>query len=131
MTTLRMLAAALLIVAAACGGDDGGAAGPRPSSTATIDIVSPDVGAVVPGPELLVELALEGGTIVERASKDLSPDKGHVHLKLDGRIVSQTFALSERITVEPGRHLLEAEFVAADHSPFDPRVLDTVTFTVE
>jgi hypothetical protein len=30
--------------------------------------------------------------------------------------------------VSPGRHTLQAEFVAADHGPFDPRVTAAVTF---
>jgi hypothetical protein len=30
-----------------------------------------------------------------------------------------------------GPHLLEAEFVAADHGPFDPRIIVSVPFTVE
>jgi hypothetical protein len=32
-------------------------------------------------------------------------------------------------TLDPGEHLLEAEFVAADHAPFSPRVLAKSTFT--
>ena len=31
--------------------------------------------------------------------------------------------------LSPGHHTLEAEFVAADHGPFDPRVAASVTFT--
>jgi hypothetical protein len=32
--------------------------------------------------------------------------------------------------LSPGDHTLEAEFVAADHGPFDPRVVVHTTFTI-
>jgi hypothetical protein len=31
--------------------------------------------------------------------------------------------------VKSGQHVLETEFVAADHAPFDPDILSAVTFT--
>ncbi len=31
----------------------------------------------------------------------------------------------------PGEHLIQVEFVANDHAPFDPRVLAAVTFEVK
>jgi hypothetical protein len=34
------------------------------------------------------------------------------------------YGLHERLpTLAPGRHLVQVEFVAADHAPFEPRVL--------
>jgi hypothetical protein len=33
--------------------------------------------------------------------------------------------------VSPGPHTLQAEFVAADHAPFDPRVTAAVRFETE
>jgi len=36
--------------------------------------------------------------------------------------------LETRITAPPGVHTLEAEFVAVDHAPFQPRVRASVTF---
>jgi len=41
-----------------------------------------------------------------------------------------SLVLSRSLDVEPGRHLLQAEFVAADHGPFDPRVRTSVAFQV-
>ena len=32
--------------------------------------------------------------------------------------------------VAPGRHRLTVEFVASDHAPFDPRVVEVVAFEV-
>jgi hypothetical protein len=108
--------------------------GPRPASTAAISIVRPAEGAAVTGDDLEVVLQLDGGTIVDTTSTDLTPDTGHVHVSLDGQVVSMTFGLVQSLSlrsVAPGDHSLVAEFVAADHGPFDPRVTATVTFVQE
>jgi hypothetical protein len=105
--------------------------GPRPASTASIAFAAPSPGQTIAGDELLVHIDLEGGTIVDASTTDLAPDTGHVHLFLDGEIVSMTFGLEQDVDVadlSPGAHRLEAEFVAADHAPFDPRVVATLTF---
>jgi Family of unknown function (DUF6130) len=105
--------------------------GPRPSSTATIAFRSPTPGQRVVGDELEVLLTLRGGTITEATTSAVTPDVGHIHLSLDGQLVSMTFGTVQVLDlrgVAPGRHTLQAEFVAADHAPFDPRVETTVTF---
>jgi hypothetical protein len=58
------------------------------------------------------------------------PNEGHVHLYLDGSLVSMTTALDARVAAPPGQHELQAEFVALDHVPFQPPVVATVTFSV-
>lgn len=106
-------------------------AGPRPSSTATISFFDPDDGQDVMGDDLEVVLDLEGGRLVEGTSADLAPDTGHVHLVLDGRLVSMTYGLVQVVDLRdlrPGSHTLRAEYVAADHAPFDPRVTAAVVF---
>jgi hypothetical protein len=108
--------------------------GPRPSSSATIAFRSPASGQRVDGDELEVLLTLTGGTITDATTTAVAPNIGHIHLSLDGQLVSMTFGTVQVIdlsTVTPGRHTLEAEFVAADHAPFDPRVAATVTFVKE
>jgi hypothetical protein len=109
-------------------------AGPRPASTARLELRRPVEGAVERGGDLAVVLALDGGRIVETASTELAPDTGHVHLSLDGDVVSMTFGLVQVVDlrdVAPGEHTLLAEFVAADHAPFDPPVTATVRFRTE
>jgi hypothetical protein len=110
------------------------AAGPRPASTAELDFVDPVNGQVVAADSVEVVLDLEGGRIVEQTSTELTPDTGHVHLVLDGRLVSMTYGLVQVVDlrdVDPGPHTLQAEFVAADHAPFDPRVTAAVRFETE
>ena len=79
-------------------------------------------------------MTLDGGRIVDTASTTLTPDTGHIHLSLDGKLVSMTYGLVQLVDIRglaPGEHTLEAEFVAADHGPFDPRVTARTTFTIE
>ena len=131
-------AAALALALAGCGGgsQDGGGGGDsaspgaRPASTAHIEIVSPKPGEVIKGDTVTVQVELTGAKLVKRASTDIKPDEGHLHIALDGQTISLLAGLQETIDVDPGTHLLEVEFAASDHGPFDPRVITSVTFTV-
>ena len=105
--------------------------GPRPSSTATLAFRRPADGSRVPADQLEVVLDLRGGRIVDGASTVLAPDTGHVHLALDGTLVSMTYGVVQVVDlagVPRGHHTLQAEYVAADHAPFDPRVTTAVRF---
>jgi len=104
----------------------------RPSTTARIVIVAPRPGEVVRGDPATVPVRIEvrGGRIVPFISRKLVPNEGHVHLYLDGSLVSMVMGESTTIRAGPGAHTLEAEFVAVDHGPFDPRVRTSVTFRV-
>jgi len=103
----------------------------RPTSSAHLQIVSPSSGEVIEGDPatISVELRLDGGTIVPITSLHLVPNEGHIHLYLDGSLLSMT-GLDTQIIVLPGPHTLRAEFVAVDHGPFRPPVVATVTFRV-
>lgn len=127
-----------------CGGDggDGGTPGPspvgeRPASTGELNILAPGQGETVSGDDVGLRLRLLGATITDQVTTEIRPDEGHIHLSLDGETLTLLGSLDENLaelaggTLEPGPHLLEAEFVAADHAPFNPRVIATVTFTVE
>jgi hypothetical protein len=108
-------------------------AGARPASTATLAITRPTQGQTVSGTQVEVVMTLDGGRIVDTASTALTPDTGHIHLLLDGKLVSMTYGLVQLVDVSglsPGEHTIEAEFVAADHGPFDPRVVASVTFVI-
>jgi len=102
----------------------------RPRSTATLAIIAPAPGAVISGTTLHVRLKLTGAEIVPQTSTNLNPDRGHIHLSLDGRVVSMAYGVEQDVPTTAGVHLLLAEFVATDHFPFNPRVISTVTFTV-
>ncbi len=109
----------------------GPAPGPRPRSTASLAILTPAPGSEVTGPTLRVKLRLTGGEIVPQTSTNLTPDKGHVHLSLDGKVISMIYGVEQDVPVAAGPHLLQAEFVAMDHFPFNPRVTTVATFTAK
>ena len=132
---LTQLTAALMLLAA-CSNATPSAPSPspgnRPSSSARIKIVSPDNGEVIHGSAVPLRISLEGARIVKSTTTKIDPRKGHVHVYLDGKIVSMNFALDARVNdVPPGTHLLKVEFVASDHLPFDPRILDATSFEVK
>lgn len=127
----------------ACGQDDGTSADPasspvptvaaeRPTSSAELTIVSPANGDRIAGDTAQLEIDLQGAEVVDQTSTDLQPDEGHLHVMLDGTLVSMASSTSQRIgELTPGPHLVQVEFVADDHAPFDPRVLAAVTFEVK
>ncbi len=105
--------------------------GPRPSSPATVEIVEPANGATVVGTSVHVALKLTGAKIVDATTTNIRPDEGHVHLYLNGLVVSMNYGLEQDLPVTPGTYVFRAEFVAADHAPFNPRVESAeVVFTV-
>ena len=135
---VRMTAAAfaLAVLAGACS-SSGAKAGPppaaskRPSSSAVLAIVSPKNGESIKGPTVHLVVSLAGARIVPLTTTNIRPDEGHIHVKLDGVIQSIKAGLSFYVrNVSPGSHVINVEFVASDHVPFDPRVFTAVTFRV-
>jgi hypothetical protein len=105
--------------------------GPRPSSAATVQILEPGASTTMTGQTVHVILQLTGATIVPQTSTAIRPDEGHVHLYVNGVLVSMNYGLEQDLPIQPGTIALKAEFVAADHAPFNPRVWSPeVVFTV-
>jgi hypothetical protein len=142
--SLRMAALVAALAVAACGTGvssltptaatptDATSSGPRPSSPAVVAVVQPANGASITGTSVHVVLSLTGATIVTATSTDIRPDQGHVHLYVDNVLFSMNYGLEQDVPVHPGTYVLKAEFVAADHAPFSPRVWSTeVFFTVK
>jgi hypothetical protein len=142
--TRRVRAAALLAVAAlglaACSGGDGGSASPatttaavaqRPSSPAKLTIRAPRNGQTVRQDRPELRLVLDGGRIISQTTNRVQGDEGHIHLLVDGKLVDMNYGLRQRLPqLPPGQHVVQVEFVAADHAPFDPRVLTQAAFQV-
>ena len=133
---------ALALLASACGGGDGESASPtsstptvaadRPASTAKLAIVSPKNGEVIHGTTLQLKVSLKDAEVVPATTTDVVPDEGHLHVILDGELITMTGDLEQLIAnLTPGQHLLKVEFVATDHAPFDPRVIVAVAFEVK
>jgi hypothetical protein len=106
----------------------------RPRSPATLTIVSPRPNEVVTGDRMRVDLLLEGGRLTDTTTTRVTPTTGHLHVSIDGQLLSMTSATDARVDISEladGEHLLEADFVAADHGPFRPPVTASVPFDKE
>jgi hypothetical protein len=136
---VALLAVAVLALAACSGGDGGGsaapattavAAAPRPSSPAKLIIMTPRNGqTVTEGAEL--RLGLDNAKIVNQTTTRIQGDEGHIHLLVDGKLVNMNYGLRQRLPeLAPGQHVVQVEFVAADHAPFEPRILTQAAFTI-
>jgi hypothetical protein len=138
-TTLLVVAA---LVATGCTSTGSGAGpgtatptasaiGPRPSSPAVVKVVEPKNGATEPASGATLRVSLAGATLTDVTSQDISPTEGHLHVSVDGELISMTSGLTQALPdLEPGRHTIRVEFVAADHLPFDPRVVTDAFFEV-
>jgi hypothetical protein len=123
-------------VLAACGGGASGTPtttppSTRPSSSAKVIILAPTSGQVIHGSTLHLRIKLDGARIVKPTTTNIRPDRGHIHVLLDDKIVSMTYGLEQAVHVTPGNHILQVEFVASDHRPWDPRVITAVPFEVK
>ena len=120
------------VLAAGCGSRQDASQpdrGPRIRSSASLAIDEPPPGATLEEGKVRVRVTLTGGRVIPDTTTRLAPDEGHIHLTLDGKVISMAYGVQQEITVTKGPHVLQAEFVANDHLPFEPRVITTVTFT--
>ncbi|HUP86726.1 MAG TPA: hypothetical protein VM143_13765 [Acidimicrobiales bacterium] len=129
---------ALLTLAVTVTGCGGGKSSPtattsdtRPTTTAKLEIVQPTANEET-GADIKLVVKLTGAEVVPQASGKLTPDKGHIHVSLDGQLVSMAYGTTQDLhDLKPGPHTVQAEFVAIDHAPFRNRVVAAVLFTVK
>jgi hypothetical protein len=140
-TAVLVAVAALALGLAACsdgasGGSDAPAttavaAAPRPSSPAKLVITTPRNGQTIRQDRPQLCLELDGGKIVSQTTTRVQGDEGHIHLHVDGKLVDMNYGLRQRLpALPPGQHVVQVEFVAADHAPFEPRILTQAAFEV-
>jgi hypothetical protein len=132
-------ALATLALAACSDGGAGGASPPpatsavaeRPSSPAKLAIVSPRNGQTVRAGRPELRLDLRGAKVVAQTTTRVRGDQGHLHLSVDGQLVNMNYGLRAKLPpLSPGQHVVQVEFVAADHIPFEPRILTQAAFEV-
>jgi methionine-rich copper-binding protein CopC len=139
--TLGVVVAALAVTACSGGEDgNGGSAAPastaavaaeRPSSPAKLTIEQPRQGQTVKQARPELVLNLDGAKVVNQTTTRVQGDEGHIHLYVDGKLVTMNYGLRQRLPqLPPGQHVVQVEFVAADHAPFDPRILTQSAFQV-
>ena len=130
-----ILALALLVGVVACAPDSSSSSGSttvtRPTTPAKLAILYPQPGATT-GRSFVLKLSLTGATVVSPVQvTGIDPTEGHIHISVDGKLVSMAYGLTQRINgLTPGDHTVLASFVASDHRPFANEVLATVVFEV-
>ena len=127
---LASLCAAALVAGCSSGS---GSSGTRPTTTARLRIVEPTANEVT-GPNVTLKFDLIGARVVPSTtvSGPLHGNQGHIHVSIDGKLVSMAYGTTQDLHgLKPGRHLMQAEFVATDHRPFKNRVITAVLFTVQ
>lgn len=130
--------AALALTACADGGAGGASPPPatsavaeRPSSPAELSIVSPRNGQTVRQDHPELRLDLREAEVVSQTSTRVRGDQGHLHLSVDGKLVNMNYGLRAKLPpLSPGQHVVQVEFVAADHIPFEPRIMTQAAFEV-
>ena len=83
---------------------------------------------------MVVRFRLDGARLdpPARIGGELRPDRGHIHLTVDGTLVAMPYGLTQRVPrLAPGPHTIQAEFVASDHVAFANRVVAAVSFTTK
>ena len=130
---MKMVVPAVVVSAAltttACGGKSTPS---RPATAATLQIVAPTPNEVT-GPDLTIRFNVVGGTVVPstKISGALRGDQGHIHVSVDGVLVSMAFGTTQDLHgLKAGLHTMTAEWVAIDHLPFRNRVVAAVLFQV-
>lgn len=93
---------------------------------ATVGFASPQDGDTVPaGEPVTIEVDLEGGELATSASDA----GGHLHIFVDGSVISMPSTTTTEVDLEPGEHELRVEYVDFGHASYDPPVQETITVT--
>jgi hypothetical protein len=97
----------------------------------SLEVVSPTEGEVFNSTMVPFEVSVIGGRFAEETTLQNRPGEGHLHIAVDGRIISMTGEASGEIHLASGTHVLTFDLSANDHSPFCPQVQETRTVKVE
>jgi cytochrome c oxidase assembly factor CtaG len=106
-------------------------AGPLPTTRTRLEVLTPLDGEVIASSALRVAVRLlEPAGASWTPVTEWSPTRGHIHISIDGRMLSMTWEPLLVLPVSAGTHMVTMEYVASDHRPFSPRVLVTRRVTV-
>ena len=124
------------LIGAGCGGSSSPSASSRPparpATTARLEITAPAPNEVT-GRNVNLVVRLDNAQLAPPGQTGgmLRPDRGHIHVSVDGDLVSMPSQLTDQLPpLAPGPHTVQTEFVASDHLPFSNRVVAAVTFRV-
>ena len=112
-----LLAVAAFVVPNLSGGTD-----------ATVAFASPEDGDTVPaGEPVTIEIDLQGGELASSPSDA----GGHLHIYVDGSVITMPSPTTTEIDLAPGEHELKVEYVDVEHASFDPPIQEAITVTAE
>lgn len=95
---------------------------------AEVAFASPTDGATVPANEpVTIEIDLTGGELATSPSDA----GGHLHIFVDGSVVSMPSGDTAEVELEPGEHELRVEYVDIQHASYDPPIQETISVTAE
>jgi hypothetical protein len=97
----------------------------RPSTTATLDVISPTEGQHFPSNAVPIRVNVKGGSLAAASVNKLQPGKGHLQVSVDRILVTQAANPVQVVQVGDGDHAISVEYVASDHLPFCPKVAVT------
>jgi hypothetical protein len=128
-----LLALAMAVGAGAFAIGGNSSAGPSGTLPApdglSIRIESPADGTEVPANRPFnVEARVTGGEI-SNATQSTDPRVGHLHVFVDGQLISMPSVTTQEVELEPGEHTIVVEFTAADHRSYKPRIMDSIKVT--
>jgi hypothetical protein len=103
----------------------------RPSSPAKLRFIQPQDQAQVKAGVVHVQLALEGASIVSQTTRNITPTTGHIHFSVNDKLIAMNYSTMQDVPLTAGLYRLTAEFVAADHIPFSPRVQTSIVVIVQ
>jgi hypothetical protein len=95
----------------------------RPSTSATIEVLSPSNGQRFGSNAVPVRVRLEGGALAPATVDERRPGEGHLQISVDRVAVTRAANPVQVVRVPDGSHRIAVEYVAGDHLPFCPKVV--------
>ena len=97
----------------------------RPSTTASLEVVSPVQGQHFRSNAVPFRINVTGGSLSDANVNKLEPGKGHLEISVDRILVTRAGNPVQVVQLADGKHKVVVEYVAGDHLPFCPKVAVT------
>jgi hypothetical protein len=122
---------AAVVTGGACSSKTQTSCGATVTTPASLVIDAPAPNAVT-DPNPTVTMHVLNATVVSQTTGKIVPDKGHIHVSVDGQLVSMAYQATTNLhNLGAGPHAIQAEFVNICHQPFKNRPVASVLFTVK
>lgn len=131
LATLLLVAIAVVIAGCSAPTPSTPSGGSGSATPPTMKLVKPTSGETLPAGDVVVEVETTGHEFVMPSNTNVA-GQGHVHFTLDDEPFEMSVEPSYTFKdVAPGTHKLRAELVQNNTEPFDPPIVEEITFEVE